>query len=203
MSIRARIALIVLVVSSALIFAGVWFFDRQLVAGLNETIDETLDARAAPLVALVGDTGAPVDRVASSPVVWRASLRPSPTSSVPTERWSRRRSGRQTAAAAVLPTERLGDLDRRRYFVVTTDLSPMLEETRVLTVPVERADGSWTVVVGSSMEITERAQSVRTGFILGGVVAVAISHRRCLAAGQRRVGAGGAHASRRRRHHRW
>jgi two-component system, OmpR family, sensor kinase len=75
----------------------------------------------------------------------------------------------------MLPTERLGELGRRRYFVATTDLSSTLEETRVLTVPVERADGTWTVAVGSSLEITERAQSVRTGFMLGGVFAVALA----------------------------
>jgi hypothetical protein len=172
--IRARIALVVLAVSAALIFIGVWFFDRQLVAGVHETIDETLDARAAPLVAVLADSSGPLDRslltrgVVSIPASLAHILGPDGTvvaSSL----------GSPDEAAAMLPMELLGQLDRRRYFVVTTDLSPTLEEIRVLTVPVDRSDGTWTVVVGSSLEITERAQSVRTGFILGGVVAVAMT----------------------------
>jgi signal transduction histidine kinase len=168
------IELVVLVVSSALIFAGVWFFDRQLVVGVHETIDETLDARAAPLVALLADASGPVDRsfltggVVSIPALLAHVIGPDATvvaSSL----------GSPHDAAAMLSTELLGQLDRRRYVVVTTDLSPMLEEIRVLTVPVDRTDGTWAVVVGSSLEITERAQSVRTGFIVGGVVAVAMT----------------------------
>ena len=173
MSIRTRMALVVMVVSSALIFGGVWLFDQRLEAGMENTIDETLDARATPLVATLRDAPDAIDddvlarSVASHP---RSLAQVLDTD----ERVVASSLGRPAVAEAVLPVNRLGPLDQRRYFEVEVDTAE-LEETRVLVVPVDRVDGTWAVVVGSSLEITEHAQGVRNGLLIAGTIAVTLA----------------------------
>lgn len=173
MSIRTRTALIVSVVSSVLIFGGVWLFDHRLEAGMEDTIDETLDARASPLVATLRDSPDAVagDALARSVVSHPRSLAQVIDADGRVEASS---LGRPAVAEAALPLSRLGPLDQRRYLEVEVD-TPELEETRVLVVPVDRADGTWAVVVGSSLEITEHAQGVRNGLLIAGAVAVTVA----------------------------
>lgn len=150
-----------------------WLFDRQLVAGMEDTIDATLDARAAPLVGAVRDARGEVDEVALAAAVVSdpASLAHVVDADGQVVASS---LGRPDAAEAALPRSSLGPLDRRRTFEVSID-RPELEETRVLAVPVDGPDGTWVVVVGSSMEITEHAQGVRNGLLIAGVIAVIVT----------------------------
>jgi two-component system OmpR family sensor kinase len=172
-SIRTRIGLVVLVVSSVLIFGGVWLFDQRLEAGMEDTIDETLDARATPLVATLRDSRDAIDDDALARSV---ASHPRSLAQVidADERVVASSLGRPAVAEAALPVSRLGPLDHRRYFEVEVD-TPELEETRVLVVPVDRADGTWAVVVGSSLEITEHAHGVRNGLLIAGAIAVTLA----------------------------
>ena len=203
-SIRARIALIVLAVSSALIFAGVWFFDQRLVAGMEDTIDETLDARAAPARGhRCATSGASVDRAPLDPWCREHPCVAGPRHRMPTERVvasslghaSRRRGGAAHGAGSALSI--VGATSRSTIDFAGAGGDPSSRRPG-------RA-GRWHVGRGGGIEpgdhraSTERPhRAPHRGRRRGRP-----HHRRRVAAGQRRAGAGGADASRRCRHHRW
>ena len=61
MPIRVRLALVVLVASAALVASGIVLFSHQLRAGLVDSIDQALQAEAAPMVSHVAGSPGSVD----------------------------------------------------------------------------------------------------------------------------------------------
>jgi signal transduction histidine kinase len=170
--IRLRLAGIVALVTLALVGVGGLLFDRQLHASVDSSIDDGLAARADPIVRAVRETPAPVDQASlQSTLIGR----------------------RESLAAVVDPQHQVvaasgsfaGTSLVRRLDALAPGASPHAstrelrgptggrEETRILATPVARADGTWIVLVGTSLEPTELAfDRVHVGLLVGGLLGI-------------------------------
>lgn len=182
MPIRARLALVVLVVATALVAAGVLLLRTQLRAGLLDSVEQSLEAEAAPVASYV----------ASAPAVDAGRLR------------ALMRAQREAVAQVVSPTgtmvfssagtdpvlsrcpEKLhcaaaGDPDatgklQRVAFTAAPPGGTAASPDRYLATSVRRSDGTWLVVVGTSLSDTDAAIGhVQATLLIGGGLAIALA----------------------------
>lgn len=171
MPIRLRLAALFALATLVLVAVGGFVFVASLRDGLETSLDTALRARADPLVQRV--------RRASGGIDFEDPQRGSllrPRDSVAQVLDPAGRVGDSSdavgARSLVSPARRLRARSGPRFGIVTVDH----ERYRTLAAPASRPDGTWTVVVASSLSSVDSAVSrVETGLVVGGIVAVLLA----------------------------
>jgi signal transduction histidine kinase len=173
MPIRLRLTLAAFLGAVVLSSAGGFVFLHQLRNGLHASVDSSLRTRADALVQKVQDTGTNLDfQDAGSTPLLDAS---------------------ESIAQVVAPDGRLVDSSqaagstlaisgnalaaaRRGTAYPEGVLAGDTHSTRFLATPVRRTEGTYVVIVGTSLASADDAVSrVRAGLLLGGILTVAVA----------------------------
>jgi two-component system OmpR family sensor kinase len=173
MPIRLRLTLAALIGALALSSIGGWVFLHQLRNGLNASVDSSLRVRADALVQKVQDSGTNLDfQDAGSTALLAAN---------------------ESIAQVVGPGGRVVDSSQAAGNSIVISKSALVaaqhgtaysegvvpgdrQAVRFLATPVHRSEGTYVVIVGTSLASADDAVSrVRTGMLLGGILTVAIA----------------------------
>jgi signal transduction histidine kinase len=183
--IRLRLALVVLVASAALVASGVVLFSHQLRSGLVDSIDRALGAEAAPIVSQVAASPGNVDTkyldrlLTAQPGALAQVLGPSGevVFSSPGLGGLPILQGCPAKLHCGAPRAEDSSTKVRSYFFVTqAGAGDKKTNVRFLAMSVRRSDGTWVVVVGSSLDDAQEALgSVWQGLLAGGGVAVLLA----------------------------
>jgi two-component system OmpR family sensor kinase len=179
--IRLRLALVVLAASAALVASGAVLFTHQLRSGLLDSTDQALEAEAAPITSYItGAQSVDAAYLSALMVAQREALAQvvSPAGDIV---FSSPGLGRLLQGCPAKLKCTAGDEDdpgrlKRYVFQATTDAGGRPRVDRFLATSVRRSDGTWIVIVGSSLEdISDALERVRAGLLLGGGIAIALA----------------------------
>ena len=170
MPIRLRLTLVYLAAAVLLVAAGGLLLTRQLHTGLVASVDTGLRTRADQLAQAVERAGDNLDfqDQASRLIAPKESF----AQVIAPDGRVAESSEAVGTTALLAPGDRPPAGQGPRFVTRRLDDEPV----RLLVVPVARPDGTWVVVVGSSLGPTEQAQEqVRRGLVAGGIALVLLA----------------------------
>ncbi|MCU1466682.1 MAG: integral rane sensor signal transduction histidine kinase [Actinomycetia bacterium] len=173
MPIRLRLTLAALLGALALSSIGGWVFLHQLRNGLHASVDSSLRVRADALVQKVQDSGTNLDFQDAGSTALLAARESIAQVVGPDSRLVD--SSQAAGNNVVIPESALAAARRGTTYsegVVPGDS----HAARFLATPVKRREGTYVVIVGTSLASVDDAVSrVRAGILLGDILTVAIA----------------------------